>query len=160
MSLGVLIGSTISSHISVVTGDLTVSLRIALIMIGLLAVYLSILPESLRSTPAPLPFVSNISGNSVERGIANSIASSTSTIRSAFSLAKESMSMIFDQVLLVLPGRVPRSTNLPITAAPAILLFIHFIVIIANYGTSFTLQNGPLTEYTIAKQPVAATMPC
>ncbi|KAG0291243.1 hypothetical protein BGZ96_005377 [Linnemannia gamsii] len=144
MALGGLIGSALSSYITTVTGDLTVPLRITLILIAFLAVYLSILPESLRYTPAPLSISTN-SDEVSDHGVPSPIATSPSAVQRLFNIAKEATCMIFDPVMLILPGRVPKSAYMTMSAVPAIILIIHLLTIIANYGTSCkqpTFTNG------------------
>lgn len=107
MALGGLIGSAMSSYITAMTGDLTVPLRITLILIALLAVYLSILPESLRYTPAPLPRISTSSDEVSDHGAPSPTTTSLSAVWRFFTIAKEATCMIFDPVMFILPGRVP-----------------------------------------------------
>ncbi|KAF9541387.1 hypothetical protein EC957_003117 [Mortierella hygrophila] len=141
MALGGLIGSTISTYISTVTGDLTAPLRITLILIALLAAYLSILPESLRYTPAPLPWISASIDDASDRRLPDSTATSPWAILNFFHVAKEATCMIFDPVLLILPGRVPKSVYMTMSAAPAIILFVHVLTVTANYGANSLLST-------------------
>ncbi|KAG9069348.1 hypothetical protein KI688_010248 [Linnemannia hyalina] len=141
MALGGLIGSTISTYISTATGDLTAPLRITLILIALLAAYLSILPESLRYTPAPLPWISASIGDASDRRLPDSTATSPWAILSFFNLAKEATCMIFDPVLFILPGRIPKSAYMTMSAAPAIILSVHVLTVIANYGANSLLST-------------------
>lgn len=141
MALGGFIGYTVSTYITTVTGDPTVSFRITLILIALLAAYLSILPESLRYTPAPLPCVSASIGHVSDRGVLDSTVTSPWALWSFFNLAKEATCMIFDPVLLILPGRVLKSAYITMSATPAIILLVHALTVIANYGANSLLSS-------------------
>lgn len=155
MALGGLTGSTISTYIWTATGDLTVPLRITLILIALLAVYISILPESLRYSPASSLCISSGIDDASGRGVPDSTATSPWAIWNFFNLAKEATCMIFDPILLILPGRVPKSAHMALSAAPAIILLVRVLTFTANYGTSmFAAMNWSLT-YSLNEQPVA-----
>ncbi|KAK3844251.1 MAG: major facilitator superfamily domain-containing protein [Linnemannia gamsii] len=140
MSSGSMIGSIMSTYFSTVTGDLTVPLRISLILLAFLAVYLSILPESFRYTPAPLPCISNNTSDSInsDRGGINPTATGSSlwAVWGFFNLAREATCMIFEPIYSVLPGRIPKSVNMSMRAAPAIILFVHLLSMTANYGSN------------------------
>lgn len=61
--------------------------------------------------------------------------------------------MIFDPVLLILPGRVPKSAYMTMSATPAIVLLVHVLTVIASYGTSlFTVMAWSLT-FSLSEQP-------
>ncbi|KAG0202197.1 hypothetical protein BGX33_009871 [Mortierella sp. NVP41] len=136
MALGNIIGSVIGGHLTRVTGDFTVSLRISLILTALLAVYLSIVPESLRTKPVPLPFLSRTSDDASDHGVSSPTRMSRWSIWRLVSLVKEATSMICDPILHFLPGRVPRSVNMATPAVPAIILLVHFLSMIGNYGVN------------------------
>ncbi|KAG0057367.1 hypothetical protein BGZ89_001877 [Linnemannia elongata] len=46
----------------------------------------------------------------------------------------EGTSMIFDPVLAILPGRIPKSANMASSATPLLILLAHFLVGIGSYG--------------------------
>ncbi|OAQ34787.1 MFS general substrate transporter, partial [Linnemannia elongata AG-77] len=141
MALGGLIGSTISTYIWTLTGDLTVPLRITLILIALLAVYISILPESLRYSPASSLCISSGIDDASGRGVPDSTATSPWAIWNFFNLAKEATCMIFDPILLILPGRAHKSAHMALSAAPAIILLVRVLTFTANYGANSLLSS-------------------
>lgn len=60
--------------------------------------------------------------------------------------------MIFDPVLLILPGRVLKSAYITMSATPAIILLVHALTVIANYGASmFAVMTWSLT-YSLNEQ--------
>ena len=60
--------------------------------------------------------------------------------------------MIFDPVLHILPGRVPKSAYMTMSATPAIILLVHVLTVTASYGTSlFAVMTWSLT-YSLNEQ--------
>ncbi|KAG0376965.1 hypothetical protein BGX24_006947 [Mortierella sp. AD032] len=133
LSLGSMAGSAISDYILEVTGDRTMVLRIPLILTALLAIYLTYVPESLRRKPASLNFLAT---NRIDSEHETANTASSSTFWSIVAFFKSGASMILDPVMAILPGRIPKSTNMATSATPLLILLVHFLVSIADYAYS------------------------
>lgn len=134
LAIGSMSGATLMMHIKKTTGDPTLILRIALIIIALLAIYMTFVPESLRRKPIPLPCLMPHRDES-EHGAEDAASSPPrSYFWTIVGFFNEGTSMIFDPVLAILPGRIPKSANLASSATPLLILVAHFLVGIGNYG--------------------------
>lgn len=134
LSLGSMSGATLMKYIKATTGDPTLILRVALIIIALLAIYMTFVPESLRRKPTPLPFCAphRVEG---EHGTEDTASLPPRSIFwSIAGFFNEGTSMIFDPVLVLLPGKIPKTANMASSATPLLLLLAHFLVSIGSYG--------------------------
>jgi len=135
-----MMGSALSSYIGTLTGDRTAILRVALIVIALLAVYLTFVPESLRRKPAPLAFL--VADHSEDRhGAAESTAHQSIAWR-IVNFVKEGTTMVLDPVKVFFPGRIAKSANMATTATPLLVLFAQFLGNVGDSG-NYPTQFGP-----------------
>ncbi|KAF9146748.1 hypothetical protein BGX30_009530 [Mortierella sp. GBA39] len=150
-ALGNIVGSALGGSISKATGDLTVVVKISLVCTAFLAVYLSALPESLKTKPASLTqwMTSQAGGhhqttNATISTQAKEATSFVQTLKRVFYLAKASLSTIFDPLLLFVPGHVPKSEKMATRYTPALIVFAKFFSIIGLAGASGLLV--PMTN--------------
>ncbi|KAK3844253.1 MAG: major facilitator superfamily domain-containing protein [Linnemannia gamsii] len=137
-ALGNILGSPLGGYISHATGDLTVVVKISLMSTALLAIYLSFLPESLKTRPVSLTQwmksqTDSEDNNTIstQRKEATSIAQS---FKHAYSFIKTNLSTIFDPLLLFVPGHVPQSKNMASMYTPALIVLCLFFIEIALTG--------------------------
>ncbi|KAF9908311.1 hypothetical protein EC991_009955 [Linnemannia zychae] len=133
LGVGSVTGGSVADYIIDKTGDRTAVLRIPLILIALLAIYLKYVPESLRRKPAPLTFLVSDRSDSGHEAEDNTTPSTFWIIVAFF---KQGTSMMLDPVLAILPGRIPVSANMATSATPLMILSVHFLVSMADYGYS------------------------
>jgi MFS family permease len=134
LALGSMSGATLMMYIKSTTGDHTLILRIALIIIALLAIYSTFLPESLRRNPTPLPFCVPHREESERETETTASPPTRSVFWSIVGFFNEGTSMMFDPVLTLFPGKIPKTANMASSATPLLILLAHFLVSIGNYG--------------------------
>ncbi|OAQ34788.1 MFS general substrate transporter [Linnemannia elongata AG-77] len=134
LAIGSMSGAILMMHIKETTGDPTLILRIALIIVALLAIYMSFVPESLRRKPIPLPCLVPHRDESEHETEDTTSPPPRSYFWSIVGFFNEGTSMIFDPVLAILPGRIPKSANMASSATPLLILLAHFLVSIGSYG--------------------------
>ncbi|KAK3844341.1 MAG: major facilitator superfamily domain-containing protein [Linnemannia gamsii] len=170
-AVGTILGTTLSTVIVTAKGDETVILRISLVLTGLIAVYLSFMPESLRkkkqavspSSSAIIAAFTNNNNNDVHRFGASNGSSTTSgeqghteqqvwTVRRIGEWFKEATSMMFDPIFMFLPGRIPKTANMPTSATPILVLSAYFLECI-GVGTAvvFITMVNLLFHWTVAQ---------
>ncbi|KAG9069350.1 hypothetical protein KI688_010250 [Linnemannia hyalina] len=136
-ALGNIVGSALGGSISKATEDLTVVVKISLVCTAFLAVYLSALPESLKTKPASLTqwMTSQTGGhhqttNATISTQAKEATSFVQTLKRVFYLAKANLLTIFDPLLLFVPGHVPKSEKMATRYTPALIVFAKFFSMI------------------------------
>ncbi|KAK3844250.1 MAG: major facilitator superfamily domain-containing protein [Linnemannia gamsii] len=146
LAMGYTIGSALGAYFTKNAGDLTSVLRFALILMALLSMYLSIIPESLPLLSRP----SNAQLHQVDRDdeseqgldgdeLPKQMTCETShrwTLKRIANLAKECLVMIADPLTLFLPHQVPKSKNIATSAVPMLILIVNFLVVMAFRGSS------------------------
>lgn len=141
LAVGNTIGSVLGAYLTRNAGDLTVVLRLALILTALLSVYLSVVPESLRK-----PFTADAhpidSGNESEQEVEGeellrprrTETSHSWTFKSIFVFVKECLAMITDPLALFLPEHIPKSKNIATNAVPILTLLVNFLSVMGHHG--------------------------
>ncbi|KAF9146750.1 hypothetical protein BGX30_009532 [Mortierella sp. GBA39] len=134
LAIGSMGGTALTTHIEETTGDITLILRITLIIIALLAIYMTFVPESLRRKPIPLPYLVPYRDES-EHGTEDTASPPPrSYFWTIVGFFNEGTSMIFDPVLAILPGRIPKSANMASSATLLLILLAHFLVGLGSNG--------------------------
>lgn len=140
-AVGNTIGSVLGAYLARNAGDLTVVLRLALILTALLSWYLSIIPESLKSPSSTDTHPSDngsdseldIDGDELSRPN-RSVALRFWTFRNAFGVVKECLAMITDPITLFFPENVPKSNNIATSAVPILILLVNFLAVMGFRG--------------------------
>ncbi|OAQ34790.1 hypothetical protein K457DRAFT_121386 [Linnemannia elongata AG-77] len=142
-ALGNIVGSAMGGAINKATGDLTVVVKISLVCTALLAIYLSALPESLKTKPASLTqwMASQAGGDhQTSRATISTQAKEATvfvqTLKRVFYLAKANLSTIFDPLLLFVPGHVPKSEKMATRYTPALIVLANFFLLIGVAGAA------------------------
>ncbi|KAF9108859.1 hypothetical protein BGX29_003789 [Mortierella sp. GBA35] len=150
MSLGNIIGPALGGYIYRATGDLTVVVKISLVSVALLALYLSILPESLKRKPVSLAQL--IAGKTGRDGLEETLlgpakeeTSVAWTFKRVYYLIKANLSTIFDPLLVVVPGRILKSENMATSYTPVLILLVSFFSLIGSAGPAGLFV--PMTNY-------------
>ncbi|KAF9541386.1 hypothetical protein EC957_003116 [Mortierella hygrophila] len=134
MAIGSMGGAALKTHIEESTGDFTLILRITLIVIALLAIYMTFVPESLRRKPIPLPYLAP-HREEIEHGTEDTASPPTrSYFWTIVGFFNDGTSMILDPVLAILPGRISKSANMASSATLLLILLAHFLVSLGSYG--------------------------
>lgn len=140
-ALGNIVGAALGGSISKTTGDLTLVVKISLVCTALLALYLSALPESLKTKPASLTqWMTSQAGG--DRQTTNATISTQAkeetpfmqTLKRVFYLTKENLSTIFDPLLLFVPGHVLKSEKMATRYTPALIVLTNFFLLIGVTG--------------------------
>lgn len=150
LAVGNTIGSVLGAYLSSNAGDLTVVLRLALILTALLSVYLSVVPESLRkpiTADAHLIDSDNESEQEVE-GEELSRPRGTETshswrFKSIFVFVKECLAIITDPIALFLPEHIPKSKTI-------LALLVNFLSVMGHRGANslFVTMTSLLFHWT------------
>ncbi|KAF9154704.1 hypothetical protein BG015_000159 [Linnemannia schmuckeri] len=142
-ALGNIAGSALGASIFSATGDLTVAVKISLVCTALLAIYLSALPESLKTKPASLTqwMTSQAGGyrQTTDHTLSTQAKESTpfvQTLKRVYYLAKANLSTIFDPLLLFVPGHVPKSEKMATRYTPALIVLASFFSLIGLVGAA------------------------
>ncbi|KAF9122526.1 hypothetical protein BGW39_009691 [Mortierella sp. 14UC] len=135
LALGNILGTILGGYISRATGDLTVVIKISLVSTALLAIYLSVLPESLKTTPLSLSQWMRSQTDKDHSADGDSLstrpkkaASIVQSLKRAYCLFRANISTIFDPLLLFVPGRVPKTENMATAYTPALIILGCFFV--------------------------------
>ncbi|KAG0273006.1 hypothetical protein BGZ95_011183, partial [Linnemannia exigua] len=137
-ALGNVLGNPLGGYISDATGDLTVVVKISLMLTALLAIFLSFLPESLKTRPISLTQwmksqTDSDDSNTISTGGKKATLVAQS-LKRTYSFIKTNLSTIFDPLLLFVPGHVPQSKNMATIYTPALIVLSGFFVDIALTG--------------------------
>ena len=115
--------------------------KISLVCTALLAIYLSALPESLKTKPVSLTlWMTGQAGgdrqttNSVVSTQAKEATSFVQTLKRAFYLAKANLPTIFDPLLLFDPGLVSKSEKMATRYTPTLIVLANFFSLIGLAG--------------------------
>jgi len=140
-ALGGIVGPSLGAYINSKTSDLTVVVKISLVLTALLAIYLTLLPESLKTKPAPL---ANIFTSQAEACQQPPVPTNTSlrqakdsvlrNLKRALNLFKDNLISIFDPLLLFLPRNVSRSESLASSATPILIILCGFFLSFGHSG--------------------------
>ncbi|KAK3841722.1 MAG: major facilitator superfamily domain-containing protein [Linnemannia gamsii] len=170
-TVGAILGTSLSTVIPA-TIDRTDLLRISLVWTVLLAVFLSFVPESIRkkrqavspsSSTTTAVFTNNNNndmhwfgtsrGSSTTSGEQGHMEHQVWMARRIGEWFKEAISMMFDPIFMFLPGKVPKTTNIPTRATPILVLFAFFLECI-GFGTAimFTTMASILFHWTLAQE--------
>lgn len=140
-ALGNIVGYALGGSISKATPDLTLVVKISLVCNALLAIYLSALPESLKTRPASLTqwMTSQAGGdhqttNATVSTQAKEAIPLVQTLKWVFYLAKANLSTIFDPLLLFVPGHVPKSEKMATRYTPTLIVLTNFFLLIGVAG--------------------------
>ncbi|KAK5821710.1 major facilitator superfamily domain-containing protein [Linnemannia elongata] len=157
LAVGNTIGSVLGAYLARNAGDLTVVLRLALILTALLSVYLSVIPESLRK-PSTADAHPIDSGNESEQEVdgeelsrpGRTETSRSWTIKSIFVFVKECLAMITDPIALFLPEHIPKSKNIATSAVPMLVLLVNFLSVMGHRGANslFITMTSLLFHWT------------
>ncbi|KAG0291242.1 hypothetical protein BGZ96_005376 [Linnemannia gamsii] len=136
-------GHAVGGSIFIVTGDLTVVVKISLVFTALLAIYLSALPESLKIKPTSLTqwiasqaTVDNHTACDTLSTRAKEANPVVQTLRRVYYLIKANLSTMFDPLLLFVPGHVPKSEKMGTRYTPALIVLANFFLHIAIFGAA------------------------
>ncbi|KAF8946057.1 hypothetical protein BGZ47_001382 [Haplosporangium gracile] len=142
-ALGNIVGSALSGSILNATRDLTVVVKISLVCTALLAIYLFILPESLKTKPASLTqwMTSQAGGDrqTTHHTLSTQAKGSTpfvQTLKRVYYLAKAKLPTIFDPLLLFVPGHVPKSEKMTTRYTPTLIILANFFSLIGLVGAA------------------------
>ncbi|KAF9908310.1 hypothetical protein EC991_009954 [Linnemannia zychae] len=144
LAIGYTIGSAMGVYFTKNAGDLTNVLQFSLILMALLSIYLSIVPESLPylNEPVSTQVHSVDSGSEGEQGQYSEQppkqrtvdASHRWTFNSVVNLGKECLGMIIDPILIFLPHRVPKSRNIAASYVPILILLVNFLIVMGFHA--------------------------
>ncbi|KAG0376964.1 hypothetical protein BGX24_006946 [Mortierella sp. AD032] len=158
-ALGNILGSPLGGYISHATGDLTVVVKISLMSTALLAIYLSFLPESLKTRPVSLTQWMKSQTDSEDSNTISTqrkeVTSIAQSFKHAYSFIKTNLSTIFDPLLLFVPGHVPQSKNMASMYTPAlIVLGLFFIEIALTAVYKRVISNSRKDDVEAAARPL------
>jgi hypothetical protein len=127
--------------INLATGDLTVVVKISLVFTALLAIYLSALPESLKTKPTLLSqWIASQGRTNIQATTdvlstrAKGETSVMQTLKRAYYLIKANLSTMFDPLLLFVPGHVPKSEKMSTRYTPVLIVLANFFMLIGVVG--------------------------
>ncbi|KAF9916624.1 hypothetical protein BX616_003301 [Lobosporangium transversale] len=131
LAVGMIFGSILGGYLFKLTGDVTSAMTISIATLSVLIVYAMVLPESLPK---------NLQEGRIKKG-SNADLSTTTAKPASISIMtiKKSLLMIFDPLLLFVPGRIDASGDVNVVPSKYML-----VILIGAYGCLQFAVNGIL----------------